>query len=443
MNNLRELIEPAFTELERRLQQSMITRLEKELSRQPEYHVRLPSIATEDVHKLSIVYQAMRFIETSEEKKSQLAARFQVLSDRLALISTTEEKQKLMLEFLALITLDKKQLKGDRKAFKQYMGFDVVSERHNKVISHEEMLQKLAIDVIGNLTTGILAKYSGEDDEEQGVAISRYILDTFQLQSFLLDRIRYTHRWQNKVAAFEALGKIIRAIPEAEKFQTLDFDTSRSIAQYCLDVWENVWIQIGALRLMSLLSRDESLRAFGVRLLEDEDDISDNLFVRKAIVQLIGERFVDEDGLEILKGLVKRKDKSEYVRIQLMKSLAPFQCQEARQILTEVVEGGFDEECPQVRAQAVIEWANLGKKAVETSDEEYMKSLIQRFYHIRDKRIIDSIYKFYILERMTPDIRPTKGMWARFVDVVEKSGWNEIPEVKWLYDEEVIKELYD
>lgn len=77
------------------------------------------------------------------------------------------------------------------------------------------------------------------------------------------------------------------------------------------------------------------------------------------------------------------------------------------------------------------------------ANEGYMKSLIQRFYSIRDKRIIDSIYKFYILERMTPDIRPTMGMWTQFAEVVKKAGWKEIPKVKRLYDEKVIKELFD
>lgn len=375
MDDLRKLVEPAFTELERRLQQRMITDFLRALSQQPEYHVRFPSVEPQDVQRLSVVYQTMRFIEASEERKEQLDARFQALTDRLALTYIDEEKQKLMLDFLESIDFDKKRLKGDRKAFKRYMGFDVISERYRKFILHEEILQKLAIDVIGSLTAKTLERNTG--DRARDVEISSYILSTFQLQRFLLDRTRRTRRWQNKVAAFAALGKIIRAIPESEKLQMLGFDTVRFITQYCLDVSENIWIQIGALRLLSELSRNECVRAFGVRLLENENDISDNLFVRKAILQLIGEGFVDSYGFGILRKLVDRKDESEYVRIQLMKTLALFPSAEARRLLKGFANGNFDEDCAQVRAQAVIEWTNLGKTAAETSDEALLKESVE------------------------------------------------------------------
>jgi len=77
------------------------------------------------------------------------------------------------------------------------------------------------------------------------------------------------------------------------------------------------------------------------------------------------------------------------------------------------------------------------------ANKEYMKSLIQRFYPIRDKQVIDSIYDFYISERMTPDIRPTKDMWIHFTDLVKRSGWRDIPKVDILFDEEVSKQLFE
>ncbi len=76
-------------------------------------------------------------------------------------------------------------------------------------------------------------------------------------------------------------------------------------------------------------------------------------------------------------------------------------------------------------------------------NERYMKSLIERFYHIDDKRVVESIYNFYILERMTYDIRPTKDMWVHFTDVVKKAGWSDIPKIQALFDEEATRKLFD
>ena len=77
------------------------------------------------------------------------------------------------------------------------------------------------------------------------------------------------------------------------------------------------------------------------------------------------------------------------------------------------------------------------------ANEKYMKSLIEHFYHIDDKRVINSIYDFYILEKMTYDIRPTKDMWIHFNNVIKKFGWSDIPKVESLFDEEANRKLFD
>jgi hypothetical protein len=369
-NELKNIIESAFSELDIRLHGNAIHQLIQEISIYPEYHDRSLSIDPEDFQKLSALYRTMSFINASEEKKSQMTSKFQSLSSRVAFASSDKEKQQLILEFLELMIDDKKRLRGDRKAFRNYMELDVVSERYNKFIMQEEMLQKLAVGVIGTLTAQILRKYS---DNGNGDAILQHLLSNFELQGFLLDRLRNTIRWQNKVAAFEALRKIIGAIPESHKFRMLDFNTSRSITRYCLNPRESAWIQIVALRLLTELSREEALRAFRVRLLQQEDDIPDNLFVRKVIVELIGECFADKDGFEILKALAEKKDKSEYVRMQLVKTIAAFPFRQAMYILRAFIEGKLYEDCPQVRAQAVIQWADIGKRSVENSNEELLR----------------------------------------------------------------------
>lgn len=77
------------------------------------------------------------------------------------------------------------------------------------------------------------------------------------------------------------------------------------------------------------------------------------------------------------------------------------------------------------------------------ANEEYMKSLIQKFYRLKDKQVINSIYNFYISKRMTPDIRPTKDMWINFIVLVKRAGWPDIPPVEMLFDEEVNKQLFE
>ena len=79
--------------------------------------------------------------------------------------------------------------------------------------------------------------------------------------------------------------------------------------------------------------------------------------------------------------------------------------------------------------------------AKDKNNERYMKSLIEDFYHIDDKQVVESIYNFYIIERMNYDIRPSKNMWVKFTDVVTKAKWSDIPTIEALFDEEVNKKL--
>lgn len=76
-------------------------------------------------------------------------------------------------------------------------------------------------------------------------------------------------------------------------------------------------------------------------------------------------------------------------------------------------------------------------------NKDIMKSLIKKSYGIDDKRIVDSIYNFYILERMSIDVRPTKKMWLNFADLVKNAGWSKVPDIKTLYYDDVRKKLYD
>lgn len=363
MLEIREAILPAYSALVRQALRREIDLLIREIEAQPTYELSHPQLTDRARERLNLVVRIMQAVEAIDARKRQATAYFTALTDRLAVADTEAVRQTLMLRFLEYLDPNPRRLRKDRRAFRRYMGYDVVEERYRRRIVREDTLLRLAVTAIGHLTSWTFDELAFEVPDFDWLAL----MAEMKIEPFLNRRIHETRRWQNKVAAFQALEQIVRALPVEDKLQILGLETVQSISRYCLDPQENIWIQIGALRLLAELSPEEAVSVFRRRLFNREGP-SENLFVRKAILEIIAQHFQRDDVFQMLRQFVEDHDESDSVRMQLVRTIAQFQTEEARDLLRGFLQGDVFEFTPQVRAQAVLEWSRLAMEATTGED---------------------------------------------------------------------------
>jgi hypothetical protein len=373
----RVLLELSFTELDRQLHRDTIERLFEEIEKIPDYELRIPELTDDDKESLSYAFRAMQVIERSNARKHTQAAYYQSMVDRYVLLRGKAERDRVMLDFLSILDDDPRRLRGDAKAFKQrWADFGLVTERHQRIVLREEMLQELCLDIVAKYVSSVLSTRSELTEENVGFAES--VLKALNLEQFLTEIMNDSRRWQTQIAAFDTLAKIVHALPQGAQFRILSLETSALVMRFCTDPNANVWQQISAI---GLLAQSDPLGVMDViqqRLLADELPIkSDDLFVRRGIIEIIGREFSNEAGFDYLAQLVRKRDPSDYVRMKLVQTIATFKTVESRAILHDYVRGEPDETSFQVRAQAAFEWGTIGRDAVDAGDDALLADAIR------------------------------------------------------------------
>lgn len=370
-------VELAFSELNRLLHRDTIERLFNEFEALPDYDPRIAGLSEDEKQSLSYAFRAMEIVRRSNNRKKYLTASYQEMINRYSLLRGKEERDRVMLGFLSLLEKNPRRLRGDAKAFRRrWADLGLVTERCQRVLFREEMLQELCLDIVGHFLAAVLATRS--ELTEENVAFAETLLKRMDVERFLTEVMEGSRRWQTRVAAFETLAKIVNALPQGAQFRILSLETSALVMRFCTDPDENVWAQIAAI---GLLARSDPLGVMEVieqRLLAEEvPSKSDDLFVRRGIVEVIGREFPNEAGFEYLARLAQKRDPSDFVRVKLVETLATYPTPQARNLLREYLRGGLGETCPQVRAQAAFAWGHLGRNAVDAGDEALLAEAVE------------------------------------------------------------------
>jgi hypothetical protein len=339
----------------------------------------------------------MSLLRRSQDERRSLEARFLALSEGLAATNSPAEKNALMIEFLALIT-PKERLAGDAAAFERFMGLDCVTERYLRVLDRKYMREEILVKTVASLVPRVLVAIEREarEPEETGpfeasiesaaagaAERARALFRDLGIEPFLLGQVRDARRWQNRVTAFRALGKLAAALPAGERARLFSIETSNLLLRCCLDQDENVWIQRGALELLCELSPREALCVLERRLLFSDPSPRDDFFVRGFAVSLLPKVTLEPQWVETLRRLLRRPERSEYVRMQVARTLGTARSPEAERMLTEMIcgEGDRRDPSPRVRAEATIEWR---KKAERDPSREEIAARILAWLIRRD-----------------------------------------------------------
>jgi len=379
---VREVIESALTPLERLLHRRLVERIAAELAElEGGLLIGVAREFTGGIREgLERVQACLALCRRSVEERRALETRFLALSEGLAAAETTLERENLMLDFLSVLSPDRRdRLRGDRAAFSRYMGFDAVAERYQRVVEAKYAHEEVLVRTIGELTARVLRTLAREDQEDEAAAAGadpergsdrhprsgppsaaaarvHRVFRELGLERFLLDQVRGARRVQNRVSAFRTLGRIAAALPASERTRLLSLETTGFLVRCCFEQDETVWIQRSALDLLAEVSPHEARRAVEKRLLFANPDRKDDLFVRAFAVLLLPKVAAEHEYVPILSRLIQRPEKSEFVRLHVVRVLGQAASYEAERLLAELVRGAPPDPSPRVRAQGLVEW---------------------------------------------------------------------------------------
>jgi len=264
--------------------------------------------------------------------------------DRFALqyshAATASEQNRHVLEFAASLGASPAGLRRDRRALRRFFGIDAVSERYHRRTAEAGRDIAFVLQRIGAVCAADLNPLS---DPRQ--AISRW--RRLDLESLVKPLLAYRESSAVRIAAFHALAAALGALPLQVRGEAVDDATMRYIFRASLDRRLEIALQCEALSLLAEISPD-SLR---LALIDRMAHVSpgDDLFVRRAVVRLVGRRL---RGAPELSELLDRaaKDPSPAVRQVVVPALGDAEPTLAESLLCRLA---LEDAVAQVRAAAL------------------------------------------------------------------------------------------
>lgn len=312
------------------------------------------------------------FASVSKEKRLRFA--FEVFSERAALATSEQEKRELMLELLSEIDNDPRQKRSDKKALARRLDLSGVVERYRTALLYESRVQEKTIVV----STELLANFANNDLSAQADKRKFFakVLGEQTLEQKLNEIIHNADSWQTRAAALKFYIRLCSLLPISERENLLAPETIKLVVKLAQNGREETWVQNESLRLLIDIYPNQALDILETRLTTSNQS-RDNLFIRAAVVRLIGERFANEQGAAVIERLISRRDRSDHVRVETMRALAGFSFELASPLIFRITTGGkFIDACEQVRVAGVETLSALAAKALrQTSENENNQAL--------------------------------------------------------------------
>ncbi len=247
-------------------------------------------------------------VREEADRTADLHRAFADLSARHARALDEEERRAHILDFSRHLGRTAWQVRGDRRAFRRWFGFDAVIDRYRRRVSLHERRIAFALDRLGAMAALAL----GEAGEEEA---QRRLWRRLNVEGVAARLMSHDGDARVRTAAFHALAAALRAVAPALQEGIVGDLTLRTIYRAALTPAtgpsSDVWSQREALRLLRTLSPDAFRHALRVRLSEPAE--GDDLWVRRGAVALLCESLEAIPDLADLAGVV-RNDPSVAVR---------------------------------------------------------------------------------------------------------------------------------
>ncbi|HHJ17778.1 MAG TPA: hypothetical protein ENJ80_13890 [Gammaproteobacteria bacterium] len=230
---------------------------------------------------------------------------------RYAHAVTDRERHLHVLDFARTLGADAATLKGDRAALSRWFGHDAVSDRFHRRHGEKEQHTAFCLGRIGALTEHLITTTADN-------ALRIRLFRSLRLDTRIEPILAYDGDSRVRIKAFACLAAALRGLPAEARERQVKSGVLQYIYRAALDERHDLWIQCEALALLQHLSAESFTRAARHRL--EAGGASDNLFVRRRVVMLLGDNLQRIPELTGLLSLVS-DDNSAFVRQALARVL--------------------------------------------------------------------------------------------------------------------------
>ena len=279
---------------------------------------------------------------------------------RYSRATTLEDRMRHMLEFVADMGASPSQIREDRKAFNRWFGHDAIVERYQRRHAITERSTMFALGRLGSVAERVM---EASDRESDVVAEWRNL----GLEETLRPFFTYDGDTRVATAAFQALAKALRALPQNSRETSVREATLQFIYRSAMYPKLDVWLQSEALALLAALSTDSFETVLSKRLTEVQE--GDDFFVRQRAVALLGKHLSRVPALVEMIPVVVR-DPSPFVRQGLARGLEDAPIELADQWLGVLAR---EDEAGPVRAAALLAGLRLLER--EEIHEGFLETL--------------------------------------------------------------------
>lgn len=254
---------------------------------------------------------------------------------------TEREREHHLLEFARQLGAGRRQLAGDRRAFRRWLGHDTLAERCQRQRAAGDRRLSFVLERLGFLSAWLLDRLGAELEPA-------WLWRRLDLETRLLPLLIHEGDPRVRVAAFHALAAALRALPALGPAPVTE-STLRYLYGAALDPRQAVWIQTEALELLETLDPPSLHTALTARL--TRPGAGDDLFVRRRAALLLSRGLRASPQLAALLPAALR-DPSPYVRQGLAEALTAMPPDAALPIWRQLVREDIS---PPVRAAALLQ----------------------------------------------------------------------------------------
>lgn len=261
-------------------------------------------------------YRLLRFLRFDIEQQLSRIRTLRSLqadySQRYRRAVTQDERERHLLEFARALGASPRQLRGDRRALRRWLGDDTLTARNQRRQATSDRRLAFVLERVGQLSARLL--------EQLGTALGHgWLWQRLRLEELTLPLLAHDGDPRVRVAAFRALALALRVLPAGDAQRVVTQGAVRSIYGAALDHRQSIWMQIEALGLLHDLDPAALVTVLRTRLLRP--GTGDDLFLRRRAVLLLGRSLERQPELaELLPSL--RNDPAPYVRQGLAQALS-------------------------------------------------------------------------------------------------------------------------
>ncbi len=222
-------------------------------------------------------------IQQELERFETLASGQQRFAGYYANAVAEQDRQQLILRRASELGASRAQLRGDRKAFARWFGYDALVDRYRRQVAELEWGIATYLDRLGVIFAQVLAAQSTAQ-----ACLQHW--RRFALEELILTVLAHPGDTRVRLAGFRCLATVLWALPATARETSVQASTLRYIYRSALDDSQQTWIQCEALSLLAALSVSTLDQALSQRL--HTPRAGDDLFVRRHALSLLGERLV-------------------------------------------------------------------------------------------------------------------------------------------------------